>query len=178
MKQNNIIIREYSPDIDELSHDDYKRIEKYKQHIEIEPWIKSGKYVLVLEPSDFAKKWWNVENWTENIIKLLKANTKKEVRIRKKNSIVSFESEVKHAYCVVSLQSAAAIRATAWGIPGYCGDMSASAPVSNRLDDISNGLSKIKYSDNREEWLNSILANQYTMTEIADGTCYNRLKDK
>ena len=165
-------------EIDTLSDDDYKRIEKYKQHIEIEPWIKSGKYVLVLEPSDFAKKWWNVENWTENIIKLLKANTKKEVRIRKKNSIVSFESEVKHAYCVVSLQSAAAIRATAWGIPGYCGDMSASAPVSNRLDDISNGLSKIKYSDNREEWLNSILANQYTMTEIADGTCYNRLKDK
>ena len=32
--------------------------------------------------------------------------------------------------------------------------------------------------EHRQRWLNSILANQYTMTEIADGTCWNRLKDK
>ena len=167
-------------EIDELSDDDYKRIEKYEEHIQLEPWKKDGKYILVFEPSDFAKRWWEVPNWTEDTINLLKANTDLEIRIRKKNSLVSFESEVKGAKAVVSLQSAAAIQAHIWGIPGYCAEMSAAYPVSHSLEMIQKGLDSIQYipDDTRQKWLNSILANQYTMTEIADGTCWNRLKDK
>ena len=167
-------------DIDELSYDDYKRIEKYEKHVQLEPWKKDGKYILVFEPSDFAKRWWEVPNWTEDTIQLLKDNTDLEIRIRKKNSLVSFESEVKGAKAVVSLQSAAAIQAHIWGIPGYCAEMSAAYPVSHSMDMIQKGLDSIQYipDHHRQRWLNSILANQYTMTEIADGTCYNRLKDK
>ena len=167
-------------EIDELSDDDYKRIEKYEEHIQLEPWKKDGKYILVFEPSDFAKRWWEVPNWTEDTINLLKANTDLEIRIRKKNSLVSFESEVKGAKAVVSLQSAAAIQAHIWGIPGYCAEMSAAYPVSHNMEMIQKGLDSIQYipDHHRQRWLNSILANQYTMTEIADGTCYNRLKDK
>ena len=167
-------------DIDELSYDDYKRIEKYEKHVQLEPWKKDGKYILVFEPSDFAKRWWEVPNWTEDTIQLLKANTDLEIRIRKKNSLISFESEVKGAKAVVSLQSAAAIQAHIWGIPGYCAEMSAAYPVSHSMDMIEQGLDSIQYipDHHRQRWLNSILANQYTMTEIADGTCYNRLKDR
>ena len=167
-------------EIDELSDDDYKRIEKYEEHIQLEPWKKDGKYILVFEPSDFAKRWWEVPNWTEDTIQLLKRNTNLEIRIRKKNSLISFESEVKGAKAVVSLQSAAAIQAHIWGIPGYCAEMSAAYPVSHSMDMIEQGLDSIQYipDHHRVRWLNSILANQYTMTEIADGTCYNRLKDR
>ena len=167
-------------EIDELSDDDYKRIEKYKKHIQLEPYKKNGKYILVFEPSDFAKRWWEVPNWTEDTIELLKKSTDLEIRIRKKNSLVSFESEVKGAKAVVSLQSAAAIQAHIWGIPGYCAEMSAAYPVSHSMDMIEQGLDSIQYipDHHRVRWLNSILANQYTMTEIADGTCYNRLKDR
>ena len=167
-------------EIDELSDDDYKRIEKYKKHIQLEPYKKNGKYILVFEPSDFAKRWWEVPNWTEDTIKLLKDNTDLEIRIRKKNSLVSFESEVKGARAVVSLQSAAAIQAEIWGIPGYCGHMSAAYPISHSLEMIEKGIESLMYvgDEHRQRWLNSILANQYTMTEIADGTCWNRLKDK
>ena len=114
------------------------------------------------------------------LIELLKKNTDLEIRIRKKNSLVSFESEVKGAKAVVSLQSAAAIQAHIWGIPGYCGHMSAAYPVSHSLEMIEKGLDSIQYTpdDIRQKWLNSVLANQYTMTEIADGTCFNRLKDR
>ena len=167
-------------DIDELSYDDYKRIEKYEKYVQLEPWKKDGKYILVFEPSDFAKRWWEVPNWTEDTIQLLKANTDLEIRIRKKNSLISFESEVKGAKAVVSLQSAAAIQAHIWGIPGYCAEMSAAYPVSHSMEMIEKGLDSIQYipDHHRQRWLNSILANQYTMTEIADGTCYNRLKDR
>ena len=162
--------------IDELSHDDYKRIEKYEEHIQIEPWKKKGKYILILEPSDFAKKWYNVPNWTENIMKKLK-DSSMEVRIRQKNSMVSFESEVKHSFAVISLQSAAAIQALIWGIPSFCGKMSAAYPVSHSTNDMQ-WIDSPYYHDMREPWLQSILANQYTWTEIVDGTCWNRLKNK
>tara|TARA_B100000953_G_scaffold290213_1_gene275017 strand:- start:104 stop:1012 length:909 start_codon:yes stop_codon:yes gene_type:complete len=161
--------------IDELSDDDYKRIEKYEEHIQLEPWRKGGKYILILEPSDFAKKWYNVPNWTEKIVKEIKGT--KEIRIRQKNSMMSFESEVKHSSVVISLQSAAAIQALIWGIPSFCGKMSAAYPVSHS----TNCLQWIKdpyYHDMREPWLHSLLANQYTWTEIVDGTCWNRLKNK
>ena len=166
-------------DIDDLSYQDYQRIEKYEEHIKLEPWKKDGKYALIFEPSDFAKRWWEVPNWTEDILQKTK-DLGIEVRIRKKNSLVSFESEVKNAKCVISLQSAAAVQAHIWGIPGYCGDMSAAYPVSHSIDMLEKGLDSIQYipDDTRQKWLNSILANQYTMTEIADGTCYNRLKDR
>ena len=108
--------------------------EKYKEHVQLEPWKKDGKYILVFEPSDFAKRWWEVPNWTEDTIQLLKKNTNLEIRIRKKNSLISFESEVKGAKAVVSLQSAAAIQAHIWGIPGYCAEMSAAYPVSHSLE--------------------------------------------
>lgn len=167
-------------EIDDLSFADYERIEKYKKHIELKPYKKNGKYVLVFEPSDFAKRWWEVPNWTEDTIELLKKSTDLEIRIRKKNSLVSFESEVKGARAVVSLQSAAAIQAEIWGIPGYCAEMSAAYPISHSLEMIEKGIESLMYvgDEHRQRWLNSILANQYTMTEIADGTCWNRLKDK
>ena len=134
---------------------------------------------MIFEPSDFAKRWWEVPDWTEDMIEKTK-NLGIEVRIRKKNSLISFESEVKSAKCVISLQSAAAVQAHIWGIPGYCGDMSAAYSVSHSIDMLEKGLDSIQYipDDTRQIWLNSILANQYTMTEIADGTCWNRLKDK
>ena len=166
--------------LDELSNDDYKRIEKYEDHVKLEPWRKDGKYVLVFEPSDFAKKWWNVPNWTEDTIELLKKNTDLEIRVRKKSSLISFESEVKNAKCVVSLQSAAAVQALIWGIPSYCEEMSAAYPISLDVKTFEKGTDSIQYipDSSRQMWLNSVLANQYTMTEIADGTCYNRLKSK
>ncbi len=167
-------------DIDELSYDDYDRIEKYKEHVQLEPWKKDGKYILVFEPSDFAKKWWEVPNWTEEVMDRIKSKTNMEVRIRKKNSLVSFESEVKGAKAVVSLQSAAAVQAHIWGIPGYCAEMSAAYPVSHSIEMIDQGFKNMEYikDEHRQRWLNSILANQYTLTEIADGTCWKRLKDK
>ena len=64
------------------------------------------------------------------------------------------------------------------GHTGYCAEMSA-YPVSHSMEMIQKGLDSIQYiRHHRQRWLNSILANQYTMTEIADGTCYNRLKDR
>ena len=58
--------------------------------------------------------------------------------------------------------------------------MSAAYPISHSLEMIEKGVESLMYvgDEHRQRWLNSILANQYTMTEIADGTCWRSLKDK
>jgi hypothetical protein len=53
--------------------------------------------------------------------------------------------------------------------------MSMAKPVSHvNLSYIETPL----YSDNREKWLNSLLANQYTISEIENGFAWNRIKNK
>lgn len=166
--------------IDHLSDKDYSRIEKYHQHIHLKPWKRGGQYILVLEPSDHAKLWWNVPNWTEETLEKIRLTTNYEIRIRKKESHVPLDEDLKNAKCVVSHQSSAAIKAVISGVPSFCSDASAAYPVSQDIDMISHNLKNIEYFSEkyRQRWLNSILANQYTMKEISDGTCWRRLQDK
>jgi hypothetical protein len=55
------------------------------------------------------------------------------------------------------------------GVPSFCANESMGLPVS--LTD----LSQIKdplYCGDRQEWIDSLLANQFTMSEIEDGTAW------
>ena len=79
------------------------------------------------------------------------------------------------AWAIVSSQSTAAIDSLREGIPSFCESTSCALPMS--LTD----LSKIEtpfYPDNREEWIDSLIANEYTLTEIGNGFAWNRLKNK
>ena len=59
------------------------------------------------------------------------------------------------------------------GVPSFCDDISMGVPVS--LTD----LSLIKdplYPGDREMWINSLLANQFTMTEISNGKAWRKVR--
>lgn len=161
--------------IDKLNDIDKKRIVKFKKHIQIKPWTKKGNYVLVISPSEHANLWYNFTNWETNTVNKLKQHTQKEIRIRRKNSKTSFIEELKNAWAVVTLQSTASVDAILNGIPSFCDNVSCAVPVSHTdLSLIETPL----YSDRREEWIDSLLANQYTMNEIKNGFAWNRLKNK
>jgi hypothetical protein len=57
-------------------------------------------------------------------------------------------------------------------VPSFCDGMSCGQPVSKL--DISEIESPI-YPDNREKWIYSLLANQFTLKEIEDGTAYEKV---
>lgn len=161
--------------IDKLDDTDKKRIVNFKKHIQIKPWTKKGNYVLVITPSEHANLWYNFTNWETNTVNKLKQHTQKEIRIRKKDSKTSFIEELKNAWAVVTLQSTASVDAILNGIPSFCDSVSCAVPVSHTdLSLIETPL----YSDRREEWIDSLLANQYTMNELKNGFAWNRIKNK
>ena len=160
-------------EITKLNKSDYERIEKYKPHIELKPWKYDGDYILVCPPSEHIQKYFNKQNWLKDTIKKIKKHTRKEIKIRTKESKTSLQKDIDNAYCVVSCQSTVCINAIMSGVPSFCDDISMGVPVS--LTD----LSLIKdplYPGDREMWINSLLANQFTMTEIINGKAWRKVR--
>lgn len=168
----NSLMLNYIDNIDEIDGD---RIQKFKKYINIKPWKKSGDYILILPPSEHVKKWYNTPNWEQETIEKLKKYTKREIIIKNKNDQVSYMNMLSGAWAVVTCQSTAAVDVLIEGVPSFCNDMSMAKPVSHT------DLSLIEtpfYPDNREEWIDSLLANQYLMSEIENGFAWNRLREK
>ena len=158
--------------IDKLDDEDYERIEKYKKHIEIKPWKRQGKYILVLEPSDHAKKYYGYPSWLDDTLYQLKMATKKEIVVRKKDSKESLSEQLKEAFACVTFQSTACIDAVLEGVPSFCDGISCGLPVSktNLLE-----IEQPHYAEDRQKWIDSLMANQYTMSEIENGVAYKRV---
>jgi len=161
--------------IDKLDNNDHERIKRYKGFYEIKPWKKTGEHIIVLPPSDHVKKWYHIPNWEIETIEKLKKITKRKIIIKIKDDNRSFKEMLSNAWAVVTCQSTAAVDALLEGVPSFCDEMSMAKPVSYT------DLSLIEtpfYPDNREEWFDSLLANQYFMNEISDGIAWNRIKNK
>lgn len=161
--------------IDKLNKADRERLGKFKQHIKLKPFKYDGSYVLVLPPSDHVRRWYGLFDWEKNVVETLKKHTKREIRIRTKDSKTPYIEELQKAHAVVTCQSTACVDAIIEGIPSFCDKMSMGVPVSlTDLSEIENPL----YPADREQWLDSLISNQYTLEEITNGYAWKRLKDK
>jgi len=160
--------------VDDLNDKDYERIEKYKKHIELKPWKKDGRYILVLAPSHHIEKYFNMPDWVENTISYLKKFTKRDIIVRTKETNESLEKQLEEAYACVSLQSTGCIDAVLNGVPSFCDGMSCGQPVSHV--DLSLIEKPFYVPDvRRKKWIDSLLANQFTLKEIEDGTAYEKV---
>ena len=161
-------------DIKKLNKPDYERIEKYKPFVKLKPWQYEGDYILFIPPNPHVKNYYYFDkDWEERTLKTIKKHTRKEIKIRTKESKTSLQKDIDNAYCVVSCQSTVCINAIMSGVPSFCDDISMGVPVS--LTD----LSLIKdplYPGDREMWINSLLANQFTMTEISNGKAWRKVR--
>ena len=157
-------------DIKKLNKPDYERIEKYRPFVHMKPWKYEGDYILFIPPSDHVRAYYYFNrDWEKNTLKEIKKHTRKEIKIRTKDSKVSLEKDLENAYCTVSYQSTVVIESIMSGVPSFCANESMGLPVS--LTD----LSQIKdplYCGDRQEWIDSLLANQFTMSEIENGTAW------
>jgi hypothetical protein len=160
--------------VDDLNDKDYERIEKYKKHIELKPWKKEGRYILVLAPSHHIEKYFHMLDWVENTVSYLKQFTKRDIIVRTKETTESLEKQLEEAYACVSLQSTGCIDAVLNGVPSFCDGMSCGQPVSQV--DLSLIEKPFYVPDTRrKKWIDSLLANQFTLKEIEDGTAYEKV---
>ena len=163
-------------DMKKLSDDDYKRIEKYKEHVKLKPWKYDGKYILVIPPSSHVRKYyWYDNNWEVQMLNTIKQHSKKPIVIRAKEDTTPLEKDLENAYCTVSYQSTVVIQSIMSGVPSFCANESMGVPVS--LTDMTQ-IEEPLYTTEREQWIDSLLANQFTMSEIEDGTAWKCVSNK
>ena len=163
-------------DMKKLSDDDYKRIQKYKEHVKLKPWKHDGEYILVIPPSSHVRKYyWYDNNWEVQMLNTIKRLSKKPIVIRTKEDTTPLEKDLENAYCTVSYQSTVVIQSIMSGVPSFCANESMGVPVS--LTDMTQ-IEEPLYTTEREQWIDSLLANQFTMSEIEDGTAWKCVSNK
>ena len=186
--------------VKKLTDIDRKRIEKYKPFINIKPWKKSGKDIVLCDIGPgaidyYTSKHYDVKQWFNQTLGRLKhiyggrpkdlnfvvrgkPTPDKEYRVESQKP-KPFDVQLYNAYAVITFQSSIGITAILEGVPHFCDVTSMCAPVSRtgRGESSVNEIKDPFYPDTRIEWLNSLLANQFTMTEIRDGTAWKHVKD-
>ena len=90
-----------------------------KLNLEIIDQKKTGSWIILSEPSEAMKKIYNVPNWTDDTIKLVKQYTDREIIVHNKYSKEPLNSLLKNAWAFVSLQSTAGFKAMLNGIPSF-----------------------------------------------------------
>jgi len=160
--------------IQALTDEDHERIKKYKQYIQLKPWkdAKEGGYILIIAPSNFQIDYHNIGSWVDDTIKILKQHTDRPIKIRDKKSMKPLREEVQGAYAIVSHNSAVVVDAVMNGIPVFCDKMNMGVPIG--LTDFSKIEQPIRPA--RLNWIYSLLANQFTMTEIKNGTAWRKVQ--
>jgi len=154
-------------DVKKLKADDYKRIEKYKNHVKLKSWKYDGDYILYIPPSEHVKKYYYFNNhWEEQTLKTIKNHTRKPIKIRTKEDKTPLEKDLENAYCTVSYQSTVVVQSIINGVPSFCANESMGVPVS--LTDVTQ-IKDPLYTTEREYWIDSLLANQFTLEEIKSG---------
>jgi len=168
---------------DKLNSLDMNRIQKNKNLILPKNIVKTtGKKILICPPSYAIARYYKLKNddvqlWLNDTIRSVKEQTDKEIVIRYKDSTTPYIKDFENAYCIITYQSTIAIEAILNGIPSFCNQVSCVAPVSTTILN----LNEIKFPTmiEIENWITSLLANQFTMEELKNGVAFeaiNRLQ--
>ena len=159
--------------IQALTDEDHERIKKYKQYIKLQPWKTDGNYILIIAPSNFQIDYHNISSWVDDTIKTLKQYTDRRIKVRWKNDKRPLKEDIQGAYAVVAHNSAVVVEAIMNGVPVFCDKMNMGVPIG--LTDFTKIEQPIK--PGRLNWIYSLLANQFTMTEIKNGTAWRKVNE-
>ena len=137
-----------------------------KLNLKILDQKKYGNYIILSEPSEVMKKLYNVPNWTEDTLKLVRKYTDRKVVVHNKFSEKPLNLLLKDAWAFVSLQSTAGFTAMSKGIPSYFTE----ATLSH--------IGKIKNIENPNinyKIFNNLAYGQWTLKEIETGEAWENI---
>ena len=134
-----------------------------KLNLKIHDQRKSGNHIILSEPSNAMKKLYNVPNWTEDTLKLVRKYTDRKLVVHNKFSNKPLNVLFKDAWAFVSLQSTAGFIAMSEGIPSYF--------TENTLCNIGQ-IRNIEKPSIDYEIFNNLAYGQWTLKEIETGEAW------
>ncbi len=154
--------------------------------LEIKPWRKDGAHILITTQSELfyeARLHTSRAAWTGEIIEELREHTDRAIivchkppageMVSKQPHARDFESQLCDAWAVVTHSSSSAVKAVLDGVPVF--SLAPSMVSRMGLDDLAR-IEEPVYPDDREQWLWNLAANQWTLDEMRDGTCWRGLQ--
>jgi hypothetical protein len=138
------------------------------------PWQRTGRHIVLAEPSPTYQRFHGIEGWTERTIAELKRLTDRPIVIRDKEMqrfSRKLHEDLKGAHCLVTHGSNAAVESVIMGCPVFVHPDSAAALVGRTdLRDIEQPL----YPD-REPWVRSLAYSQFNEAELTNGVLWRLL---
>ncbi len=167
----------------DVPDDRWISISKSDPRLQFKGWKTKGSHILVLLPTPKACKFYGFEyeEWLDNTINTLKANTDRKIILREKPGrkerkvISSVYDQMDGAFATVSLNSIASIESVLYGIPSFASVPCCGTPL------VSTDFSKIEtpyYPDENliNQKCRSLAYSQFTTEEMIDGTAWKILQ--
>ena len=137
-----------------------------KLNLQILDQKNNGSHIILSEPSEVMKKVYNVPEWTNNTIELVKRYSDRKIIVHNKFSKEPLKLLLKNAWAFISLQSTAGFTAMLNGTPSYFTDKS----LSNigKIQDIEKP--KIDYNI-----FKNLAYGQWTLKEMESGEAWENI---
>lgn len=141
--------------------------------IPLAPWRGIGWHIVLALPGDWFGRsiGFDMPEWIEAAPTRVRSFTKRRVLVRPKGTKRPLENDLRGAWALVTHSSNAAVDAVRMGIPVFVEPTSAAAPVGNL--DLGN-LENPEMPD-RQKWWRSLMNQQFTVDEMANGTAWRLL---
>jgi hypothetical protein len=148
-------------------------------HRTIQPWRKHGTHILVCPNSNVYFHLHGIDGaqWLRTTVQTLRTHTNRQIRVRWKNQarFNPIQRDLAGAWAVVVFSSAAAIDALIAGVP--CVTLAPFAATARMgITDLAQIETPI-YPPDREPFLQTLAANQFTIPEMLDGRCWRHLQE-
>lgn len=149
--------------------------------IEVKPWRKDGRHILVAMQSEHFMKevavWpGGAIGWQDTVLRRIKEATDRPIVVRhwsrdKNERMRSLQSDLKGAWALVTHASAAANEAVLNGVPVFVTDpLCAAAPMAGSWD-----IEKPNYPETRPEWAAGLAGRMWTLDEMREGMAWQAL---
>ena len=152
----------------------------------IEDWKNNNGHILVCPSSPTVTHYINnmtQDDWINQTINKIKEYTNREVRLRNKPRPsnkwwnTDIKDDLKGAHSLVTNMSLSAVDAIKYGIPVFTDIDNIASPVSHKdISNIENTIRPDKLIIN--DWVNSIVENQFTIKEIEDDIAFKVLQEQ
>lgn len=154
------------------------------QHIELKPEQREGKHILVCPSSYTLNQFYGQTSWLSQVCNQLKQITDRPIKIREKPrsnqssgpgvAKIPLEDDFKDAYCTITMASIVGVESLINGIPAISSPFGPIGMLGNT--DITQ-VENIPFPQ-RQQWLNTLSYNQWSINEIAQGIYINQLLEK
>jgi hypothetical protein len=137
------------------------------------PWRKNGDHVVLAEPGpDLGKAFgMSMDGWLDLMKIALPKFTKRPIKLRPRHGArTTLEQDLRGAWALVTHSSNVGFDAIMAGIPVVVEPTSMCWPIATPIDEIETPM-----MPERKEWWSSLMCQQFTISEMADGTAHRFL---